>query len=255
MLREAFGATAASRWTRRATRSSSPSRPRRERSGGAEAQRARAAGADGPSHRHAAADGGGLRRRATCIGPRGSPLPATAGRCSCRRRRLRSSTRRASRSRRAPAQGLERAGADLPARRRRLPAAEDAVPDEPADPGDAVPRPRARARGRARVLARDDARLLTLTGRRRVGEDAARAPGGRRGGGSVSGRGVVGAARSARDPAESDRRARALGGGGSLPELVDGRRLLLLLDNFEHVVEAAPEVAASSRNARMPTCS
>jgi predicted ATPase len=38
--------------------------------------------------------------------------------------------------------------------------------------------------------------------------------------------------------------ARALGGGGSLPELVDGRRLLLLLDNFEHVVEAAPEVAA-----------
>ena len=38
--------------------------------------------------------------------------------------------------------------------------------------------------------------------------------------------------------------ARALGGGGSLPELVDGRRLLLVLDNFEHVVEAAPEVAA-----------
>ena len=38
--------------------------------------------------------------------------------------------------------------------------------------------------------------------------------------------------------------ARALGGGGSLPDLVDGRRLLLLLDNFEHVVEAAPEVAA-----------
>jgi predicted ATPase len=38
--------------------------------------------------------------------------------------------------------------------------------------------------------------------------------------------------------------ARVLGGGGTLPELVDGRRLLLLLDNFEHVVEAAPDVAA-----------
>jgi predicted ATPase len=47
------------------------------------------------------------------------------------------------------------------------------------------------------------------------------------------------------DPADvGPAAARALGGGGTLPELVDGRRLLLLLDNFEHVVEAAPEVAA-----------
>ena len=38
--------------------------------------------------------------------------------------------------------------------------------------------------------------------------------------------------------------ARALGGGGSLAEVVGDRRLLLLLDNFEHVIEAAPEVAA-----------
>jgi predicted ATPase/class 3 adenylate cyclase len=37
--------------------------------------------------------------------------------------------------------------------------------------------------------------------------------------------------------------ARALGGGGELTELVDGKRLLLLLDNFEHVVDAAPGVA------------
>jgi predicted ATPase len=36
--------------------------------------------------------------------------------------------------------------------------------------------------------------------------------------------------------------ARELGGGAPLEQLVGERRLLLLLDNFEHVVEAAPEV-------------
>ena len=36
--------------------------------------------------------------------------------------------------------------------------------------------------------------------------------------------------------------ARELGGGGPIAELVGERRLLLLLDNFEHVVDAAPEV-------------
>ena len=36
---------------------------------------------------------------------------------------------------------------------------------------------------------------------------------------------------------------RALGGGGSLAEVVGDRRLLLLLDNFEHVVGAAVEIA------------
>jgi predicted ATPase len=38
--------------------------------------------------------------------------------------------------------------------------------------------------------------------------------------------------------------ARALGGGGPLPEVVGNRRLLLLLDNFEHVTAAATEVSA-----------
>jgi predicted ATPase len=95
------------------------------------------------------------------------------------------------------------------------------------------------------LLARDDARLVTLTGA----------------GGSGKTRLALHAAGEAAEaypdgvwwvplapltdaadvlPAA----ARALGGGGTLPELVDGRRLLLLLDNFEHVVEAAPEVAA-----------
>ena len=95
------------------------------------------------------------------------------------------------------------------------------------------------------LLARDDARLLTLTGA----------------GGSGKTRLALHAAGEAAeaypdgvwwvplaplaDPADvGPAAARALGGGGTLPELVDGRRLLLLLDNFEHVVEAAPEVAA-----------
>jgi predicted ATPase/class 3 adenylate cyclase len=38
--------------------------------------------------------------------------------------------------------------------------------------------------------------------------------------------------------------ARVLGGGASLAELVGDRRLLLLLDNFEHLLAAAPAVAA-----------
>jgi predicted ATPase len=95
------------------------------------------------------------------------------------------------------------------------------------------------------LLARDDARLLTLTGA----------------GGSGKTRLALHAAGEAAeaypdgvwwvplapltDPADvGPAAARALGGGGPLRELVDGRRLLLLLDNFEHVVEAAPDVAA-----------
>lgn len=98
------------------------------------------------------------------------------------------------------------------------------------------------------LLARDDARLLTLTGA----------------GGSGKTRLALHAAGEVADtypdgvwwvplapladPGDvGPAAARALGGGGSLLELVDGRRLLLLLDNFEHVVEAAPDVAAVLR--------
>jgi predicted ATPase/class 3 adenylate cyclase len=96
-----------------------------------------------------------------------------------------------------------------------------------------------------KLLARDDARLLTLTGA----------------GGSGKTRLALQAAGEAAeaypdgvwwvplaplaDPADVEpAAARALGGGGTLAELVGGRRLLLLLDNFEHVIEAAAEVAA-----------
>ncbi len=95
------------------------------------------------------------------------------------------------------------------------------------------------------LLARDGARLLTLTGvggsgktrlaLQAAGEAAEAYP---------DGVWWVPLAPLA-DPADvGPAAARALGGGGTLPELVDGRRLLLLLDNFEHVIEAAPEVAA-----------
>jgi predicted ATPase len=95
------------------------------------------------------------------------------------------------------------------------------------------------------LLARDDARLLTLTGAGGSGKTRL----------ALHAAGEVAEAypdgvwwvplAPLADPADvGPAAARALGGGGTLPELVDGRRLLLLLDNFEHVVEAAPEVAA-----------
>ena len=95
------------------------------------------------------------------------------------------------------------------------------------------------------LLAREDARLLTLTGAGGSGKTRL----------ALHAAGEVAEAypdgvwwvplAPLADPVDvGPAAARALGGGGTLPELVDGRRLLLLLDNFEHVVEAAPEVAA-----------
>ena len=95
-----------------------------------------------------------------------------------------------------------------------------------------------------KLLARDDARLVTLTGAGGSGKTRL----------ALHAAGEVAEAypdgiwwvplAPLTDAADvGPAAARVLGGGGTLPELVDGRRLLLLLDNFEHVVEAAPEVA------------
>ena len=95
------------------------------------------------------------------------------------------------------------------------------------------------------MLAHGDARLLTLTGAGGSGKTRlALHAAGEAAGEYPDGVWWVPLAPVA-DPADvGQTAARALGGGGSLTDLVDGRRLLLLLDNFEHVVEAAPEVAA-----------
>jgi len=95
------------------------------------------------------------------------------------------------------------------------------------------------------LLARGDARLLTLTGAGGSGKTRlALQAAGQVADAYPDGVWWVPLAPLA-DPADVEpAAARALGGGGSLPELVGGRRLLLLLDNFEHVVEAAPDVAA-----------
>src|SRR5262249_44606780 len=93
------------------------------------------------------------------------------------------------------------------------------------------------------LLSRDDARLLTLTGaggsgKTRLALHAA---------GEVADEYPDGVwwvpLAPLTDPADvGPAAAQALGGGGSLAELVAGRRLLLLFDNFEHVVTAAPDV-------------
>jgi len=95
------------------------------------------------------------------------------------------------------------------------------------------------------LLARDEARLLTLTGAGGSGKTRlALQAAGEAAEGYPDGVWWVPLAPLA-DPADvGPAAARALGGGGTLAELVNGRRLLLLLDNFEHVVGAAPEVAA-----------
>ena len=119
--------------------------PARWRRRGQPRATSRSSGTDGHPHGHAAHDRGGLRRlgRAQGGADRGRRQRRPGARLCCDRRVPRD--RGSPRSGRAPAQGPVRARADLSAGRRRLPAPEDALSDEPARAGDAVPGQAARA--------------------------------------------------------------------------------------------------------------
>ena len=198
------------------------------------------------------ADGRGLRRRSTSTGRRGSRPPATAARCCCRQATAALAGDDAARPRPAPAQGPERPRAHLPARDGRVPAAEDAAPDEPARSGDAVPRPRARDR-------RDRRSCCAARGRPARHADRPRRHAARRGSRcrppprppttTTDGVWWVPLASLARSRARRcPTTAQALGSQGRRsPSTSATSSLLLLLDNFEHLLDAAAGVARAAR--------
>ena len=152
-------ATAGSRWTRRATRSSSPSRRRRERSRppGVHARRSHRRPdprADRPAHRDAAADRRGLHRRSTSTSARAIAASAHGGQVILSRATAELVELELHRPRRAPAEGHRRGRGDLPARRRLVPAAEDDLQHEPAAAGELVRRARRRARAKCSRASR-----------------------------------------------------------------------------------------------------
>ena len=151
--------------------------------------------------------------------------------------------RGARRPRRAPPRGPRRPAPALPARRPRLSAAAHAYRTNlPIQPTPLVGR-RARARGGGR------ARSLQPPGdadrARRERQDAARAAARRRRGRAVSRRRLLGSPPGRPRPRFVERAIRtSVGADDGLIDYVANKRLLVLLDNFEQVVEAAPAVSA-----------
>jgi non-specific serine/threonine protein kinase len=95
------------------------------------------------------------------------------------------------------------------------------------------------------LLGRPEVRLLTLTGAGGSGKTRlALQAVGSAAEGYPQGVWWVPLAPIADSGAVAESAARALGGAGSLQDVVGDRRLLLLLDNFEHVIDAAPELTA-----------
>ena len=127
---------------------------------------------------------------------------------------------------------------------RELPAAQDDLEHEPASAGELLRRPRAGARG-APARIEDGARLVTLTGpggsgKTRVAIEAAASlvPS------FAAGVFWIGLAPLRDRALVTETIARALGARNGLAEHIGERELLLLVDNFEQVIDAAPEVAA-----------
>ena len=217
-------------------------RGRTRRPGGAR-RRARAR-ADGTAHRRADAHGGRLgrhRRPSRRARRRGRPRrPGAAHEGEPRPARRRGGAR----PRRAPRQGLRRARLDLPARRRRVPAAEDDLEHEPPPPRVELRRAGARGRGGAGACSRA----------RASSRSPAPAAPGRRGCRSRPRRELVGEFRNGvfwvllatiHDPAlVLPAIAKTIGARTDIAENIGERELLLVLDNLEQVVGAAPELAA-----------
>ena len=209
--------TAASRSTRRGTRSSSRSRPRPGAlAAAAEAHDGARGGADpacasGIHTGDAARDRRGLRRHRRP--PRGADRrggPRRAGARLVLDGARSSSDGSCATSASTGSRTSPRPSALLPARRRgRSRRFEDALSDEPAGPGDAVRRARARARrGRRAPRARGRPPAdADRPGRHR--QDAARAPSGCRSVRRLPRRRLLGAARAAARPGARARRGRA----------------------------------------------
>ena len=179
----------------------------------------------------------------TCTWRRGSPPPVTAARCSSRRRRARWSTEEL---------------ADLGEHRLKdfaepvwiYQLGEERFPPLKTISNTNLPRPASSFVGREREVAdvvellRDGARLVTLSGpggsgktRLAIESAAELVPEFRNG---VFWIGLA----ALRDPAlVAETVAQTLGAKDGLAEHIGERELLLLLDNFEQVVEAAPELA------------
>ena len=229
-------------------------RDRRRRGRPARARRQPASRPHGRPHGRAGRHGRGLRgHRRPSRGPDrrrrarrpGRPLrgdPAAAGRrCA------------GLRSRRAPAEGPDRGRTAVPARRRRLPAPQDARRDEP--PGRREPARRARAGGRGARRAALERRTAAHDHRpRRHGQDAAGAPGRGRARRHPAGRGVLGAARRARRPPAARLGDRAGGGRAATtwPDSFAESSCCSLLDNFEHLLDAAPAVSEAAGGVERP---
>ena len=181
----------------------------------------------------------------TCTAQRGSRLPGTAGRCCLSQATadlagadVRDLGLHRLKDLSAPERLFQLGTEDLPA-------AEDAARDEPAGSRDAVPRSRARRSTSSRRCCGDlSVRLVTLTGP----------------GGSGKTRLALQAAAAAADDYDhgvwwvplasladptlvENAAAQALGSKDTLSAAVRDKRLLLVLDNFEHLLDAAPGVA------------